>query len=417
MPAEAQARIEHAIVDEGMLPLASTGDAARLVRKLPKWIRPVGLTVLLVAGGTAAYGIASRQSAEASLTETTDEIAIPSVNVSLPRTGGAGQRLVLPGDVEAYHEALIYARVSGYLSSWTKDIGAHVTAGETIATIDTPDLDQELVQARADLATARANSALADLTYKRWHALLASNSVSVQSVDEKGGNANAERAVVNAQQAHVDRLEALERFKRLTAPFDGVITARSTDIGALINAGSSAARPLFKVADMHTMRVYVRVPQSYASELAVGMRATLTEPQYPGMSFPATLVTTSQSVASGSRTVMAELRAANPDGKLWDGTYASVTFDLPFRSDVLRVPASALIFRSKGPQIAVADRHGRITLKDVTVGQNTGTSIEILSGVGPSDRVVTSPFDTIENGQQVEVADAGSEGLQRQVRN
>ena len=404
--------------DEMLLERRQTSEAGvRTSRRKPRWLQPAGIIILLAAGATAAYGIVDRESAEASLTETTDALAVPSVEVALPQISGEAQRLVLPGDVEAYHEALIYARVSGYLSNWTKDIGAHVTAGETIATIDTPDLDQELAQAKADLATAKANSDLADLTYKRWHALLASNSVSVQSADEKAGNANAQRAIVNAQQAHVDRLRALTAFKRLTAPFDGVITARTTDIGALINAGSSAAKPLFKVADMHEMRVYVRVPQSYASQLVAGMHATLTQPQYPGVSFPATLVTTSQSVSADSRTVLAELRAANPGDKLWEGTYARVTFELPGKSDVLQVPASALIFRSKGPQVAVTNPDGRITLKNVTIGRNFGTMIEVLSGIEPSDRVVTSPLDTIEDGQTVKVADASASAPQRQAAN
>jgi RND family efflux transporter MFP subunit len=328
---------------------------------------------------------------------------LPVVAVAHPQSGPARRELSLPGDVEAFYEAPIYARVSGYLRAWMHDIGDHVRAGETLAVIDTPDLDQELAQAQADLNTAKANLDLAELTAKRWHALLASHSVSVQSVDEKAGAAAAQRATVNAQKAHVDRLAALESFKRLSAPFAGVVTARNTDIGALINAGSAAASPLFKVADMHEMRVYVRVPQAYASALSAGMQAELTEPQYPGVTFPARLATTSQSVDAASRTVLVELMAPNPQGKLWAGTYAEVTFDLPGDTGLLRVPASALIFRSQGAQLATVGPGGKIVMKDVTIARNLGTEIEIQSGIGREDQVVTAPLDTLEDGEQVDV--------------
>jgi RND family efflux transporter MFP subunit len=227
--------------------------------------------------------------------------------------------------------------------------------------------------------------------------------VSQQSADEKAGAATAAHAAVSAQQAHVDQLRALEAFKRITAPFDGVVTVRNTDIGALINAGSSAVEPLFKVADVHEMRVYVRVPQVYASELATGMHATLTQPQYPGRTFPATLTTTSQSVTAASRTVLVELMAANKDAKLWPGTYAQVIFDLPPDTGVLRVPSSALIFRSAGAQVATLGPHDRIVMKDVVVARNLGSEIEIQSGLSPNDQIIDTPLDTLENGEQVQV--------------
>jgi RND family efflux transporter MFP subunit len=321
-----------------------------------------------------------------------------------PDASNADQHLDLPGDVEAFDEAPIYARISGYLKNWYKDIGAHVHAGDVLATIETPDLDEEMAQASADLATAKARSSLADLTARRWHALLASNSVSVQSSDEKAGDAAAQRAMVAAQLAHVDRIEALESFKRLVAPFDGIVTARNTDIGALIRGGENASVPLFKVADMHEMRVYVRVPQAYASELSVGMHATLTQPQYHGVTFPATLVTTSQSVAADSRTVLVELMAPNPQGKLWAGTFAEVDFALPPAAGVLRVPSSALIFRSHGAQLATVAPDNKIAMKNVTIGRNLGNTIEITSGISAGDRVIASPLDTLEDGQSVEVA-------------
>ncbi len=371
----------------------------------PKRLGLVAAVVLLLALAAAAWGILSRRRSESELASWTRQQAVPTVTVAHPSLDDAPRKLVLPGDVQAFYEASIYARVSGYLQNWSQDIGARVRAGQVLATIDTPDLDQELAQAQADLATAQAQSAFADLTAKRWHALLASNSVSVQSADEKEGDATARHAEVNAQRAHVDRLRALEAFKRITAPFDGVVTARNTDVGALITGGSSAAVPLFKVADMHEMRVYVRVPQAYASELKPGMQATLAEPQYPGRAFPARLATTSQSVAAESRTVLVELMAPNPDGKLWAGTFAEVRFDVPGDAGVLRVPSSALVFRSHGAQLATVGPGNRIALKDVTIGRNLGTEIEIEDGITQADRVVTTPLDTLEDGDTVNVAE------------
>jgi len=381
----------------------------RRPHRRPRRLGLIGGIVLIIAVATIIWGIYSRQQSEAALSEWTGRQAIPTVAVAQPSHSTLAQKLVLPGDVQAFYEAPIYARVSGYLASWSQDIGAHVRRGQTLGVIDTPDLDQEMAQAQADLATAQARQNFADLTAERWHALLASKSVSQQSADEKQGNALAVRAEVNAQRAHVDRLRALQNFKRLAAPFDGIVTARNTDIGALINAGSNAAAPLFKVADMHEMRVYVRVPQSYAAELKSGLNATLTEPQYPGRIFNAKLETTSVSVALQSRTVLVELLAANPDGKLWPGTFAEVTFDLSGDAPVLRVPASALIFRNQGAQLATVGSDNRVALKDVTIGKNLGTEIEIESGITQADRIITSPLDSIENGEQVVVASASQQ--------
>jgi len=370
----------------------------------PRRLGLIGLVAVLAALATAAYGILARRASDQSLAAWTDQQAVPTVAVAHPLTAAAERTLILPGDVQAFYDAPIYARVNGYLQSWTQDIGARVKEGQLLGTIETPDLDQELAQAQADLVSAQANATFADLTAKRWHTLLASNSVSMQASDEKQGNAAATRALVAAAQARVDRLRALQAFKRLTAPFDGVVTARNTDVGALINSGASAAQPLFKVADIHEMRVYVRVPQVYASELSVGMKATLTQPQYPGQTFPARLATTSNAVSAESRTVLAELQADNQAGKLWPGTYAHVRFDLPPDQGVLRVPASALIFRAGGAELATLGPRDRIDIKPVSIGRNLGNEIEIISGIEPSDLVVSTPLDTLENGEAVRVA-------------
>ncbi len=370
----------------------------------PRRLGVIAVAAVLLAGAAAAWGIFARRQSQSELAVWTGQQAVPTVSVAHPFHDDAPRSLTLPGDVEAFYEASLYARVSGYLAGWSQDIGARVHAGQVLATIDTPDLDQEYAQAQADLAAAEAQSSFAELTARRWHALLASNSVSQQSADEKEGDATARRAGVAAQKAHVDRLRAMESFKRLVAPFDGVVTARNTDVGALITGGSSTAVPLFKVADMHEMRVYVRVPQAYASELKAGMQASLAEPQYPGRSFPATLATTSQSVAAESRTVLVELMAPNPDRKLWAGTFAEVRFEVPGDGAVLRVPASALIFRAHGAQLATVDAHNRVVLKNVSIGRNLGTQIEIEGGISAADRVITTPLDTIEDGDTVDVA-------------
>lgn len=370
----------------------------------PRNLKLIGLVVLVVAAAAVAYGVISRQGHETTLTAETNAAAVPVVAVVSPVHGTGPRNLVLPGDVQAFYDAPIYARVNGYVRAWYHDIGARVTKGEVLATIETPELDEQLDQAKGDLAMAQANLALAQVTAKRWHALLASNSVSQQSADEKASNALAQEAVVTAQKAHVQRLLALEGFKNLVAPFDGVVTARNIDVGALVNQGSSSAPPLFKVADVHEMRVYVRVPQVYASQLKIGMKALLTQPQYRGVTFPARLDTTSNSVALESRTVLVELMAPNPEGKLWPGTYAQVDFQMGSDPNVLRVPTSSLIFREHGAQLAVLGPHNTVAMKDVRVGRNFGTQIEILSGLAPDDKVINAPPDTLENDETVKVA-------------
>jgi RND family efflux transporter MFP subunit len=369
--------------------------------------RMLGLVLIAILIGAVALGVSgiwSREQSETKLTEWTKAQAIPTVAVVSPKRGTKDQELVLPGDIEAYYEAPIYARVPGYLKIWSKDIGAHVKAGERLAVIDTPEIDQQLEQAKSDLVSVQANATLADLTAKRWHSLLASQSVSQQTADEKEGDALAKKALVAAAQANVDRLQALENFKYITAPFDGVVTARETDIGALINAGSGSGVELFKVADIHQVRIYVRVPQAYASQLKHGMEADLKLTQYPHQVFKARLDTTSNAITKESRTVLVELMADNADGKLWPGTFAEVHFQLPPDEDVYRIPTSALVFREQGLEIATVGPGNKVGLKPVTAGRDLGTEIEILSGLDPSDRVIDNPPDSISTGDLVKVA-------------
>jgi len=371
--------------------------------------RMLGLVLVVVLAGAvvlAITGILKRHSGEAQLKTWTRAQAIPTVNVVAPTRGTKDQELILPGDVEAFYEAPIYARVPGYLKMWYQDIGAHVKAGQELAEIDTPDLDQQLEQAKNDLVSVQANAKLADLTAKRWKSLLSSQSVSQQTVDEKVGDAAAKNAAVAASQANVDRLQALENFKHITAPFDGVVTARETDIGALINVGSGAGAgvELFKVADIHQMRLYVRVPQAYASQLRPGLIADIKVAQYPHEVFKAKLNTTSNAIAKESRTVLVELMAANPEGKLWPGAFAEVHFQLPPDADVYRVPTSALVFREHGLEIATVGTGEKVQLKPITAGRDLGTEIEVLSGLAPSDRVIDNPPDSINTGDVVKVA-------------
>jgi RND family efflux transporter MFP subunit len=366
--------------------------------------RMLGLVLIVVLIGAVALGVSGtrtqQQKSEAKLAEWTKAQAIPIVAVVAPKRGAKDQELILPGDIQAYYEASIYARLPGYLKMWYKDIGARVKAGEQLAVIDTPDLDQQLEQAKNDLASVQANASLAELTAKRWHSLLASQSVSQQTADEKEGDAVAKKALAAAAQANVDRLQAMENFKYVTAPSDGVVTARETDIGALINAGSGSGVELFKVADIHQMRVYVRVPQAYASQLRHGMKADLNLAQYPHQAFKARLET----IAKESRTVLAELMADNLDGQLWPGTFAEVHFQLPPDTDVYRIPTSALVFREQGLQIAIVGADDKVVLKSVTAGRDLGTEIEILSGLDPSDQVIDNPPDSINTGDVVRVA-------------
>ncbi|HEY1411170.1 MAG TPA: efflux RND transporter periplasmic adaptor subunit [Rhodopila sp.] len=363
-----------------------------------------GLGALTVAVLVAVYGIVDRSWSEDTLVQLTAQEAIPTVDVIHPQRGVTGQTLTLPGTINAFFEAPIYARVSGYLKMWYKDIGAHVTAGELLATIETPDLDQELAQAKANLAVANANYRLAQVTAQRWQRLLKSDAVSVQTVDVKTGDAVAKQATVTAAEANVARLEAQEGFRRIVAPFNGIITARRTDVGALINAGSGVGPELFAVADVHKMRVYVRVPQSESADITTGMKASLSLPQYPDKTFTATVTTTANAIDPLSNTLLVELMADNLDGILTPGTFANVQFDLPPQPNVVRIPTSALLFREGGLKVAMVGPNNKAVIKPVRPGRDLGTEMEILGGLTPSDRVIDSPPDSLIAGEKVRLA-------------
>ncbi len=365
----------------------------------------LGLAVVL-----AVTGIISREHAAKALARETNEAAIPTVAVIKPRVGGMQPTLVLPGDVEAWYWAPIYGQVSGYVRMWYKDIGARVKKGDLLAVIDTPELDAHVKQAKAELAKARAQEQLAEITSKRWDALWQTGlkqrfePVSRQATDVTDYDLAAARAATLAAKGELDRLEALEKFKYLVAPFDGVVTARRTDVGAFVKANGVSNQPeMFEVADIHIMRVYVRVPQMYASQIHVGMKAELHVPGIPGKVFPATVDTTSYAVNLDSRTLLVELWAPNPKYELYPGTYAEVYFHLTPRPNAVEIPSSALIFQDRGLQVATVGRDDRVQLRNVTIGRDMGSSVIVISGLKPSEWVIDSPPDTLNAGDLVRV--------------
>lgn len=369
-------------------------------------IGALGLAALIVSVRILAY-IHTKDS----LAAWTNEQAIPTVDVMHADSGSAAATLVLPGSVQAYYEAPIHARVSGYLKQWYQDIGAHVKAGQLLATIDTPELDQQLEQAKADLATAQANQSLAKITATRWKNLLAEDAVSAQEADEKSGDYEAKTALMNAAQANVDRLQALESFKRIVAPFDGIVTSRKTDVGALIVAGENNGPELFSVADVSKLRVYVHVPQNYSARINPHDTATLTVPEYPGESFPAKLVTSADAVSDLSGTVLVELETGNQGGRLKPGDYAEVHLKLPQIGQQLLVPSSAIIFRDQGTQVAVLGPGDHVILKDIHIARDNGVDVDVDTGLSPKDLVINSPPDSLAQGDLVRVSGSSNAAL------
>jgi multidrug efflux system membrane fusion protein len=367
-------------------------------------LKLVGVVALLAAAGIVTSGIVSRVHAKQELTTWSAEQAIPTVAAVTPDHDGAAQSLVLPGHLSAFVNAPIYARVSGYLHAWYADIGTHVKAGQLLGVIDTPDLDQQLQQARADLQNSVANEKLAASTARRWTQMLQQDSVSQQEADEKSSDLVAKQATVAANEANVRRLEALESFKRITAPFSGIVTGRTTDIGALINAGSGSGPELFAVSDAHQLRVYVSVPQNEAAAIKPGMTATLTVPERPGMKFDAKFVDTDNTIAPSSGTLLVQLAVDNRDGLLIPGEYTEVHFALPTHAHALLIPASSLIFRQSGLQVAVVGKDNRAVLKPVTIATDLGTQVEIAAGLDAGDRVIDNPPDSLASGDAVRLA-------------
>lgn len=398
----------------GQTKVSAVSVADPATQNLPNKGVPRGVLAFLAAAVLAiamvvVFGVHSRTLAASRLMEATDQAAIPSVNVVHPRPAARSQDLVLPGNTQAFIDSPIYARTNGYLKRWFVDIGAHVRKGELLAEIETPELDQQLRQAKAELATAEANLNLSQITAERDENLLKTHSVSTQERDN-AVNANvANRATVDSNQANVARLEQLQSFEKVYAPFDGIITARSTDVGALIDAGANAPKELFHIAAINKLRIYVAVPEVYSRSAISGAPADLTLDEYPGELFHGVLVRNSNAIDAVSRTLLVEVDADNSGGHLKPGSYVQIHLKLPQDSRSLTVPSNTLIFRRAGLEVAVV-HNGKAELVPVTPGHDYGDSMEILTGLQPQDDVILSPSDSLVSGTPVQLGSARSGG-------
>lgn len=378
----------------------------------------IAAVVLLIVAGVVIAGIMPRIRAKAALRTETYDLAIPTVKVTHPKRGAPQQEIVLPGNIQAFTDAPIYARTNGYLKKWYADIGAHVKTGQLLAEIDTPEVDQQLAQARADLNTAQANFHLAEITATRYQELKSTDSVSKQDVDNAVGAYQAQKAMVASADSNVKRLEQLQSFKMIYAPFDGVITARNTDVGQLIDSGASGGsgsagapvsnsgnvRELFHIAATRQLRVYVYVPQQYSQSAKPGLTADLTLAEFAGRRFPGKLVRTANAINATSRTLLVEVDVENPAGELLPGAYTEVHLKLPAEVPTYILPVSALIFRSEGLQIATVGNDNKIILSSVTLGRDFGAEVEVVSGLNDSDQIVLQPPDSLIEGETVRIA-------------
>ena len=368
-----------------------------------------GLTVLLVAAAAFAlasqiyFGIRARVEAETKLQKATERSAVLAVDVTHPDSGAPTLEVVLPGSTQAFVDSPIYARTSGYLKRWYFDIGARVKQGDLLAEIETPEIDQQLRQARADLDTAKANQELAQTTADRWQFLLTSGSVSKQETDQAVSNLKAQKAAVEANSANVNRLEDLQSFEKVYAPFDGVITARSTDVGYLINAGAGTPiQELFHMAAIHKLRLFVAVPEVYSRAAQNGAKASLTLDEFPGEKFSGTLVRNSNAIDPASRTLNTEVDVENPTGRLLPGAYVSVHLKLPDIVRTVTIPANTLLFRAEGLRVGVV-RNGQAVLAPIKIGRDFGSTVEVVSGLNRSDLVILNPTDSLITGTPVRV--------------
>jgi RND family efflux transporter MFP subunit len=367
-----------------------------------------GLLLVLLAIAIVIIGMTTRASQHAKLKHWTEQQAVPTVSVSQPGNVAEGNQLILPGRFEAYSRAPIYARVSGYLKQWKVDIGGAVKAGQLLAELETPDLDQELLQSKADLASAQANVSLAETTAKRWQDMLKTQSIARQEVDEKVGDYQSKQALVKAAEANVQRLQALKGFASIVAPFDGSVTARNTDTGALINAGNSgsSAQPLFEISDTRKLRLYINVPQNYVSFIRAGSKASFGVPEYPDGRFEAAILSTSGAINASSGTTLVQLLVDNAAGRFLPGGFANVSLQLKEAVGVLTIPASALIFDQNGLKVATVNADNQVSLKTITIARDLGKTLEIQSGLTASDRVIENPPDGVADGDKVKIATA-----------
>jgi len=365
----------------------------------------IAVIVLIVIAGVVVAGIIPRERDKAALKKETYNLAIPTVSVIHPKRGAPQQELVLPGTMQAFVDSPIYARTDGYLKKWYHDIGSHVKSGELLADIETPEVDQQLAQARADLDTAIANLKLSQITTDRYQALKSTDSVSQQDVDNAAGDYAAKKAIVDSNQHNVERLVQLQSFEKVYAPFDGVITARNTDVGYLINSGNGGSvQELFHMAAINKLRVFVNVPQPDSAAAKVGLPADLTVTQFPSRRFHGTLVRTANSIDLASRTLLVEVDVDNPTGELLPGAYTQVHFKLPEPTPAYILPVTTLIFQSQGMQVAEVDAGNHAVLQSVTIGRDYGSSVEIASGLSGDENIIDNPPDSLVSGEEVRIA-------------
>jgi RND family efflux transporter MFP subunit len=368
------------------------------------------LLIVIVVALVVIWGISSRRKADAQLSQETRDLAVPTVSVIHPKPSAPQQEIVIPGDMQPYTDAPIFARTNGYLKKWYADIGANVKTGQVLAEIDSPEVDQQLQQARADLATAQSNLSLAQLTSTRYKDLLKTDSVAQQDVDNANGNYDARKTTVESAQANVKRLQDMQAFEKVYAPFDGVITARNTDVGQLIDSGSSGgtARELFHIAAVNPLRVYINVPQLDSPQIRPGLHADLVLTEFPGRRFQGTVVRSSGAIDNTTRTLLTEVDVENASRLLKPGGYVEVHLKLPSPVNTFTLPVNATIFKSAGLQVAVVKNGKTISLIPVTPGMDFGTEIEIVAGLKGDESVVLNPADTLTEGETVRVAEAAA---------
>jgi RND family efflux transporter MFP subunit len=363
------------------------------------------IAAILLASVVVGYGFFDRAQSKQEVVQWTNTQAIPTVALAQLVPGSPHQMLTLPGNIQPYNRAAIFARVNGYVKSWDHDIGSPVKAGQALADVDAPDLDQQLSQAKATLASVRANLQIASLTANRNNILLQKQIVAQQLADQTTADATAKEAVVDANEANVRQLEAMQSFKTLAAPFDGVVTARNVEIGQLINSGGSGL-PLFEVSDLHRVRIFVQVPQSFTAGLAPGMKATFEMPQYPGVQFEAAVSHISKAINASSHSMQVELQADNAAGKFFGGSYCNVHFEIPTDANLVTIPSTALVTGNQGTQVATLDGNDKVVLKKVQLGRDLGDSVEVIAGLTPSDRIINNPPETLAAGDTVRLAAA-----------
>jgi RND family efflux transporter MFP subunit len=372
----------------------------------------IAVIAVIVVIAIVVAGVVPRLRAKAALRVETNSLAVPEVAVIQPQRGSTAQEIILPGNIQAFIDAPIYARTNGYLKVWYSDIGVHVKKGQLLAEIDTPEVDKQLAQARADLNTAQANENLSQITFNRFEGLKNTDSVAVQDVDNAAGDFAAKKAIVDSARSNVNRLEDLQSFEKIYAPFDGVITARNTDVGQLIDSGSSGgvAKELFHVAAIRTLRVYINVPQQYSVAAKPGILADLTLAQFPGRKFQGKLVRTANSIDLASRTLLVEVDVDNSTGELLPGAFTEVHLKLPMEIPSYILPVTALVFRAQGLQVATVENGNRAKLVTIVLGRDFGATVEVVSGLKGDDNVIVSPPDSIVDGEQVKITQPVSQG-------